>query len=88
MSTPSLREIMGVVYVIYHQYYHGIRVGGFTAASSGNDVVMVGYFLSLLWLLHVLAKWHCQVSLVASPVVYETLYLASRSCYKLKVTYR
>ena len=26
-------------------------------------------------------KWHCQASLVLSPVLYETLYSASRSCY-------
>ena len=29
ISTPSLREIMGEIYVIYHQYYHGISVRGF-----------------------------------------------------------
>ena len=28
------------------------------------------------------SKWHCQVSLVVSPVVYEILYLTSRSCNK------
>ena len=42
MSTPSLRKTMGVIYVIYLQYNHGIRVRGFTVASSDHDVVMVG----------------------------------------------
>ena len=27
---------------VYHQYCHGIRVQGFTVASSGHDVVIVG----------------------------------------------
>ena len=43
------------------------------------------------WFLVVAAragKWHCQVSLVVSPGVFETLSLASRSCYKLKVSNR
>ena len=30
-------------------------------------------------------KWHCQVSLVVLFVLYETLYLASSSCYKQDV---
>ena len=53
-------------------------------ASSGHNVVMVGSFLICCAAARA-GKWHCQVSLVVSPVVYETLYLASRSCYKLKV---
>ena len=87
MSKPSLREIVGVICVIYYQYYHGIRVRGFTEASSGHDVVMVGFFLICCGCC-TFCKWHCQVSLVVSPVVFETMYLACRSCYKLKVTYR
>ena len=55
MSTPSLREIMGVIYMIYHQSCHGIRALGFTVASSGRDMFMIGSFF-LLWLLHVLAS--------------------------------
>ena len=47
-------------------------------ASSGHDVIMVGSFLSATCA----SKWHCQVSLVVSPVVYKTLYFVSRSCYK------
>ena len=41
MSTPPLQKIMGVIYVIYHRYYHGIRVRGFTQARSGHNVVII-----------------------------------------------
>ena len=39
MSTPSLREIVGVIYVIYYQYCHDIKVWGFTV------VMVIGSFL-------------------------------------------
>ena len=31
--------------VIYHQYCHGIKVGGFTVARSGYDVAIIRSFL-------------------------------------------
>ena len=49
-------------------------------ASSGHDVVMVGSFYFVVAAART-SKWHCQVSIVVPPLVYET-YLASRSCYK------
>ena len=49
MSTPSLREIMGV---IYHQYCHGIRVRGQQWSRCGYGRLL----LNLLWLLHVQAS--------------------------------
>ena len=66
---------------VNHQYCHGIRVLGFSVASIGHDVVTVGSF-SVSEAAACASKWHCQVSLVVSLVVYKTLYIASHSCYK------